>query len=443
MEIEEWKKKNFKRRNYAHFDPKVSLVEVWNYISNPNNIRIHSFYPFIHYQLVYKRFKKSEGISEKTREICYSAHIDRYIFQYYGYLINQIYNQKVITYGINDIAIAYRDNLKKNNIHFAKQAIDFIRSCKNCFIIVGDFTDFFDRLDHNYLKIMLKELMDKKSLPPDYYAIYKNITKYSKWDLESLLKLNGLPNTKSGIKQLNQKSKALTLTEFKKYKDSYQKPNIRGYGIPQGSDISAVLSNVYMINFDQKINNYIKKNEGFYMRYCDDFIIILPKKDISIFKQQYINIHNIIQLIPGLKLQAEKTQIFSFDFNQVKSCNNLVSSNMKNGKNILNYLGFSFDGKLVTIRDKTISKYYYRMHRKLRNIKDCQGISKSGKKISNKILYEKYSIRGAFKDKGNFITYVKKAEKIFGKDEAVNKVIINHMNKIGRQLNEIKASRKG
>ena len=31
----------------------------------------------------------------------------------------------------------------------------------------------------------------------------------------------------------------------------------------------------------------------------------------------------------------------------------------------LDYLGFSFDGRKVRIRDKTITKYYYRMYRKV------------------------------------------------------------------------------
>ena len=77
----------------------------------------------------------------------YSAHIDRYIYSYYGYLINEKYNQMAIKEGINDVAIAYRTNLGLNNINFAKRAIDKIRESENCYIIVGDFTSFFDNLD--------------------------------------------------------------------------------------------------------------------------------------------------------------------------------------------------------------------------------------------------------------------------------------------------------
>ena len=59
MDLYEWKVKNATARKYAHFDEKVSLDKVWNYISNPDNIMKHGFYPFIHYE---KKFnKKSPG----------------------------------------------------------------------------------------------------------------------------------------------------------------------------------------------------------------------------------------------------------------------------------------------------------------------------------------------------------------------------------------------
>ena len=152
MDLEDWKITHGRRRNYAHFDSKVSLNEVWGYINNPKNVAKHGFYPFIHYTLKFEKYSRNKGKVIKERELCYSAHIDRLIFQLYGYYLNQIYNSKVDKEGISNAAIAYRDNLGKNNIHFAKQAIDFIRQNECCYIIVGDFTKFFDSLDHKYLK---------------------------------------------------------------------------------------------------------------------------------------------------------------------------------------------------------------------------------------------------------------------------------------------------
>lgn len=85
MDLEEWKKKNRASRHYAHFDEKISLGRAWNYISNPENVKKHGFYPFIHYEKKFNKYKKENDagfIKEKTRDLCYSAHIDRYIYSY-------------------------------------------------------------------------------------------------------------------------------------------------------------------------------------------------------------------------------------------------------------------------------------------------------------------------------------------------------------------------
>ena len=96
MDLYEWKTKNANARKYAHFDEKVSLDKVWDYISDPTNIVKHGFYPFIHYEKKFNKFTRKDGrgyIKEKSRHLCYSAHIDRYIYSYYGYLLNQKYNK--------------------------------------------------------------------------------------------------------------------------------------------------------------------------------------------------------------------------------------------------------------------------------------------------------------------------------------------------------------
>lgn len=442
MNTEEWKEKNNRRRNYAHFDSKISLNDVWDYISNPEKVAAHGFYPFIRYEQKSKKYNGKET-KTKVRELCYSAHIDRFIFQYYGYQLNQLYNQRVETDGVSNSVIAYRDNLGKNNIHFAKQAIDFIRRTKSCYIIVGDFTKFFDSLDHKYLKKMLIDLLGATGLPADFYAIYKNITKYSLWDMKTILNINGLKNNRRGIQELNKLERALSFQQFKENKKRYAKPNKQDFGIPQGSAISAVLSNIYMLEFDKQINDYICDRKGLYMRYSDDFIIILPKKNEEAFKAEFSFIEKAIDSIPHLDLQPDKTKIYEYINGELTNCNKLVLVGVENDKNILNYLGFSFDGKVVTIRDKTITKYYYRMYRKLKTIVKRNGRTKDDKTISCKNLYEKYSIKGAHIGKGNFLSYVKRAEAIFGDKEAISRGTKNHMQKIRKKLNQIDSPDKG
>nr|WP_154957924.1 reverse transcriptase domain-containing protein [Paenibacillus xylanexedens] len=436
MELQKWKEKNKHRRNYAHFDSKVSLDKVWSYISNPKKIAKHGFYPFIHYTITFHKFNKKKGKVKKNREIYYSGHRDRYIFQYYGFKLNQLYNVKVKLDDIDDVAIAYRNNMdKNNNIHFAKRAIDFIKDQNECYIVIGDFTKFFDSLDHLYLKQMMCELLGVERLPEDYYAVYKNITRYSKWDLKTLLELNGLKND---IKAFNKLEYAIPPKEFKKLVKEYAELNPNDYGIPQGSAISAVLSNIYMLEFDKSINDYVKKNNGLYMRYSDDFIVILPKEDLNEFQKKFQFINSIIINTPNVDLEPDKTQIFEYDKGKLISSNEKVLDNVMNGSNIMNYLGFSFDGNNVALKDKTISKYYYRMYKKLNNIIANGGVTKKGNRVSFQNLYLIYSIKGSEKERGNFISYVKRAEKIFTGEKKIGTVKRRHMQKIRKKINRLR-----
>lgn len=436
MTLQEWKVKHRKGRSYAHFDAKVSLDTVWNFINDPIKVATHSFYPFIHFPKKNRKMKSGHKVEPKIREIYYSAHLDRYIYQYYSFKLNQLYNERIKNDGIDHCAIAYRDNLKKNNIHFAKEVFDFIRASESCYIIVGDFTKFFDRLDHKYLKRMLCNILGVSTLSDDYYAVYKNITHYSFWEMESILQINGLENKRAGYMQLNKQEKALTSEQFR----SLKKTNIKlspdkDCGIPQGSAISAILSNIYMLEFDRKINTLVSSLNGIYMRYSDDFVIVIPL--IVDFKLLFNSIFLNIKEIPRLDLQLDKTRVYRYDLDMLKNINSEVLENVPDTADILNYLGFSFDGKVVTIRDKTITKYYYRMNRKLKTIIKAHGKTKTGKKISCKNLYRNYTIKGANTKQGNFITYVARAKRVFGDNEAIDRGTKRHLQKIRHQLNKI------
>lgn len=446
MDLEEGKEKNKYPKNYAHFDNRVALKNVWNYISNKENIKKHSFYPFIRYKKKYCKFKNGIRDSNKVRDICYSAHIDRYIYSYYSYKLNEIYNIKAKKYGIDEVAIAYRNNLKKNNIDFAKKAIDFIRQTNECYVIISDFKGFFDNLDHKYLKEQLCNLLDVEKLSDDLFAVYKNITKYSTWELEDILKYYNLSNTPNGFKTLNQKKRIFDIREYRKLKKkniNNAKKNENSYGIPQGSAISAVLSNIYMLNADNEIHRIVEEFKGLYMRYSDDIIIVLPKVSESDLKNKLIEIFSIYKDEAKLQLEMEKTQIYKYNNKILVNCNKIMSEEFTNGKNRIDYLGFSFDGKIVTLKDKAISKYYYRMYRKLKTIVKNDGISKNGKRISPRNLYLMYSAKGINVEKrrgnklikGNFLTYVKRAKKVWGNNEKIDRSTRRHLIKIRRRLN--------
>ncbi len=76
-------------------------------------------------------------------------------------------------------------------------------------------------------------------------------------------------------------------------------------GIPQGSPISAILSNIYMIDFDVKMKEFISKVNGKYYRYCDDILCIAPIVYKSKIEKFIIDNVDLLRL----KINDDKTEI--------------------------------------------------------------------------------------------------------------------------------------
>ena len=437
--------KIYKVKKYPHFDNKIHWQDVRHEIENPDYIVHHAFYPFIHYVQEMPKYPKNYLMSEnskqgkrddpKERNIMYSAHFDRYIYEYYAYKVNQCYNKYAKENRINNCAVAYRNNHPgKNNIHYASSAFSAIRRMKDAMIIIGDFTHYFDQIKHDYLKKMLMRVMRVDQLPDDYYKVFRSITKHSWLELDDIRAYKGI-----GRKEFNKLDRIFTPDELRMYKKGRLKRNKNDYGIPQGSAISAVFSNVYLIEFDCMLNDYITGMNGFYCRYCDDFIIVVPwgteEKRIEIIDY----IFSAVKRIPNLKLEPSKTQVFHY----ADQCIEGVSSHYLGcdmpEKNFIAYLGFAFDGKTVTIRSKTIAKYYERMYRKIDGITRNNGFTRFGHRIPMHNLYRLYSYKGKRVDKrkrkkGNFLSYVDRALEVFGPEESIDRDTKHAWGKMQKRL---------
>lgn len=435
IDIEHWitsektilKSKKF----YSHFDYRTSISKCRDYIMDPHNIATHGFYPFIHYEKKMIKYNKTDGKKEKVRDICYASHIDSCIYQLYSFILNEYYNAKVQELGISSVAVAYRTDLHESNIQFAKRAIDFIRQSRQCYVMIGDFTGFFDNLDHRYLKERWCDLIGEKSLPNDHYAVFKNITKFSRWELTDLLELNGLEDTPKGRRKLNSLPRVLTAENFRNNR-SHIVQN-KECGIPQGSPISATLANVYMIDIDEKINNVVSSTGGLYMRYSDDFIVVIPQvSDGS--REKLKEIVSLFKKTPGITLEPNKTQYFEYHDSALENCGKIFDIDADCRKKVINFLGFTFDGKKVVLRAKAITKYYYRMYSKAKTIANGRTYSRFGRRVSCANLYKRYSHRGAYCKQGNFLTYVNRSKRCFGSGEAIDRDTKRHMQKIRNAL---------
>ena len=58
-----------------------------------------------------------------------------------------------------------------------------MRDLEACFAYAGDFEDFFETLDHAYLKKQVRRLFPGGAIPDDYYHVLKNATRHSVWDI--------------------------------------------------------------------------------------------------------------------------------------------------------------------------------------------------------------------------------------------------------------------
>ena len=408
------KKEIFTDKYYTHFDTKKHHKNYEERIKNPNWVSKHGFYPFIHFQIGMNKYTDDgsgkKHIKYKNRDIYYAAHIDRYIYQYYGNRLNNKYNEYAKNKGINRVSIAYRNCTRgKCNINFAREVFEFIVKKKSAFVFVGDFSKFFDKLNHKYLKQQLVKLNDGKQLDVAEYAIYKNIVHFSYLEAKDIEKEKG--KFRRDMRTFN---KYFDTIDFQYFKSKYLKKNECDYGIPQGSSISAVYANVYMIEFDKEINNYVTSIGGMYRRYCDDIIIVIPmmyqeKKDLK-YNTIVKNIINIKEKIPNLNLNDDKIQQFFYSYKNIeKICGN---------SNLINYLGFTFDGMCVQIRDKSLFKFYCRAYKKIKKVK--QNSDERSFNAGKKAVYKSYTHLGVkkfSKDHGNFLTYAYKAHTIFDESD--------------------------
>lgn len=395
-------------------------------------VKSHSFYPFIHFQIKYKKYQKiNKEVKIKERQLYSAAYIDKAIYKYYGDILNNKYNNYIKNEGFDEVSIAYR-NCKndKCNIHYAKEVFEFIVNCKSTYVFVGDFSDFFDGLDHKYLKEQIRKVNLGQPLSDGEYAVYKNITKFSYIDSKDIEKFKDVP-----FKDMCQLNKYFDTKEFKTFKKIYLKTNENDYGVPQGACISSIYANIYMIEFDKILKEYVKKNKGIYRRYSDDIIIAIPMSKNS---TKYLEIRDFVfntkDKIPNLKLNEDKTSEYFYSNGKITDLNDKEKS--------VNYLGFSYDGEYVRIREKSLFKYYCRAYKKIKRIKTFK--NKRSFNAGKKALYRSYTHLGSrpnvYKKYGNFLTYAYKAEKIFNESKVLKNNIRNqikkHWTKVNNRLKE-------
>ena len=524
-------------KGYTHFDYRSSLNQNFEYVSNPENVANHGFYPLIHFKDIQKKYDKTKDrkYKQKVRKLYYSSHLDRSIYMHYASILNKKYNERIKADDMDDSVIAYRTDLRgKSSYDFAIDAFARMLEMKDCQILIGDFTSFFDELDHVILKQKIQDLLGVERLSDDWFRVYEQITKYQYVELGSLVYMecqrqffmmnsskekyikgkrytfckcpiidfkienikykdedsweriafedysliepkassscmdcnsteckcsqpknsmwkNGACINRECYKTFNKLSKfdieeVRRLHEINKDKHKIIKRHKDSKGIPQGTAISAILANVYMLDFDKQVNDMVKGLGGVYMRYSDDFIIILP--DEADFKLMYGELQEIIRSVK-LEVKDDKTQIYKHSLDSSPKIQCVMSQYIdgaKKNKDMVEYLGLAYDGESVEIKDATRHKFLRRANRKLKSILKQREVF--GDCVGTRQFRQRYTALGkkGFMDSrtgrrvsGTYLSYEDRVnEKIYEAFDEFEKPtsVEENMSKMMRKLNK-------
>jgi len=458
-------------KRYPHFDSWISRNEAIALATDQNRVAVHPFFPFIRYIQRYTRFaKKGRSGKVKERPIRYAARTDAYIFSYYRHLLSERYEIALKSAQLDQSILAYRkipDESGKGgkcNIHFARDAFLKIRQLGTCCVIAADISSFFEHLDHAHLKTEWSRMLGVARLPDDHFKVFRAITKYSVVDKQKVYERLGYfgpkRKTKSGVTLKgylrafhDMPIQLCTGSEFREKiaggdgNNSLIVTNFKPYGIPQGAGISDLLANLYLFDFDKIMLDRICSIGGWYLRYSDDILIILPGQ----LTEAMLVLNAMANLIKSfgskLEIKDEKTSIYLVkavgDYQEVKLAKG------SHGRNGIEYLGFRYNGRKVYVRDSTLSN----LHRKITRVARRNAVALA-RRYPDKDLTELQSLFdyehlvqkfGRVRDFGElsneyrnwtFWTYARRAAKILGKEGLpILRQLRNHRKNIYERVN--------
>lgn len=426
MTYQEWKeqiKPDRKLRTYQHIDGALDLDNEETFqrvVKVIENIKKHQFLPFIKREEIKIRFRKNkEGEvrrSRKLRPIMYASHIDAHIYSYYNFILQEKYEKYLRNLNLSRNVTAYRKikieetDKGKSNIHFAKDVFDHIQKQAECVVITQDIEGFFDNLNHIILKKNICKVNGTKKLDESFYKVFRSLTAYRYIEYSDFIDKKLKRKTKNNKYAIYNTLKGLVYEN---------KTNI---AIPQGSPISGLLANIYLLDFDFDIR--VSFPDVFYRRYSDDLVFICKeeqKDSLLLF---------IDNKIKEAKLRINAGKSFITYFKKING--DLVCEKVTDGldeqksRYYVDYLGLEFNGGSILLRKNTIQKL------KRKQIKKTQ------KQLLNNIKPIRRDAKkdGAKKTK-NRNNYLKKALEIIGTDGIKKQVL-----KVTKDRNKVKKNRK-
>lgn len=407
----------YRKKNYPHFDLPMSAAEAVKLVTDPRRVVSHSFYPFMAFDIIRRRYR-SDGrrgtVTKKPRPIRVAAHRDGYIFAYYAALLSERYEAHIAGSAVAPVALAYRKHLG-SNIDFADEAFREVSRRGDCVAIALDLQGFFDSLDHTQLKERWQRVLGSSRMSDDHYAVFRALTRYAYVERDACL-------TALGIVSGPPKHPLCSAADYRKMVrgGGHVQVNKQAFGIPQGSAMSAVLSNIYMLDFDAEMAALAATTGSFYRRYCDDILWITGAEKVGEF---WAGIAAALAKAGSeVKLNDDKTATSEFRGGR------LVKGDA------LQYLGFTFDGVHRRIRSQTLSRYWRKVVYGVRAAKNrAAKAAKAGKPtpLYKRKLYRRFTHLG----KKNFLTYARRAWRLTG-GKGIRDQLSRHWDRIQEELSK-------
>lgn len=372
---------------YPHFDKPIRPNDIEALVRNPDAVSRNSFYPFMRFEEKWQPFRDKQGgkPDKKIRQLRFASRRDAYIYSYYRHLLREPYEAALAARGLGDNVIAYRklvtaDGKGKSNIDFALDAFNAIRDYGDAAVVTLDISNFFESIDHELLRQKWCELLGVTELPQDHRAVFRAITRYAIVDRDAAYERLGyltwqmkgssrIPVYATGFKDMPRQ--LCSNADFREKICgkgggfvSLIKTHKDDFGIPQGSPISDMLANIYLIDYDSVLKAYVDGIGGTFFRYSDDIIIIIPGGEAEAVAARDFAMSEITKHGSKIVIKASKTSVLKYFM--TLGGQGFVKLHGAQGENGLEYLGFRYDGRAAYLRDATLSRLYRKVIHSIR-----------------------------------------------------------------------------
>lgn len=435
-----------------HFDAQISEAKARRLVSSPASVSSHAFLPLLSYEIRWFPFGKRGNIDDlKKRPIRYAAKRDSFIFRSYREKLAQLYEVRLADLELTANVLAYRrvpllgTNRNKSNVQFARDAFSMLRAMAPCHALCLDIKSFFESLDHQKLKAAWAGLLGVTRLPDDHFAVFRAATSYIYVDRIEAYKALGIIGTK--IDSTGKKSVGFTVAykdmpkqlcnpaTFRKVIKPLSKRNDNAYGVPQGLPISDLLSNLYLLEFDQSVKAIVAASGGEYYRYSDDILVLLPSA-IDHESVEAAIVAEVRKSGPQMTVKASKcsTHRCCIDASGTSGITQVKPVSERTG---LEYLGYRFDGVRTYIRSSTLSRLHRRVTMSVRNhVRDLiaanqfADISQLRASLNPNLIHSRFGRRPENVERSTFFSYAKRSNE-------EQKVVNSRAVKQVRRLKEI------